>query len=127
MIWHTDIILYKYSIKVLSWLLLPCQCVKCALLHSVTHHHITDILIYTIIYNTYTIHCTVRYILYILYIPYLHTVIYYTVQCIYTHTLIYSDTPSYDLLLLHKDIQIIPVYTSPSAMPYITIHHTCIL
>ena len=53
-----------------------------------------------------------------------HTVIYDTVQHIYTHTLIYSDTPSHDLLLLHKDIHIIPVYTSPSAMSYIIIYHT---
>ena len=56
---------------------------------------------------------------YTLYIPYLHTLLYDTVQHIYTHTLIYSDTPSHDLLLLHKDIHIIPVYASPSAMPYI--------
>lgn len=51
----------------------------------------------------------------------------YSTVHIYTHTLIYSDattTPPHDLLLLHKDIHIIPVYTSPSAMPYITIHHT---
>ena len=54
-----------------------------------------------------------------------HTVIYYDTQYsayIYTHTLIYSDTtttPSHDLLLLHQDIHIIPVYTSPSAIPYI--------
>ena len=53
-----------------------------------------------------------------------HTVIYDTVQHIYTHTLIYSDTPSHYLLLLHKDIHIIPVYASPSAMPYIIIYHT---
>ena len=101
--------------------LLPCQCVKCALLHSVTHHHITDILIYTIIYNTYTILCHAIHTIYT--IP-AHTVIYDTVQHIYTHTLIYSDTPSHDLLLLHKDIHIIPVYASPSAMPYIIIYHT---
>ena len=48
----------------------------------------------------------------------------YTVQCIYTHALIYSDTTTlHDLLLLHHDIHIIPVYTSPSAMPYIIIYN----
>ena len=66
------------------------------------------------------------------YIPYLHTLLYtmlyHTVQCIYTHTLIYSDTTtptSHDLLLHHKDIHIILVYASPSAMSYIiSIRHT---
>lgn len=74
-------------------------------------------MLYSMPCNTYCIYytCTHCYILC------------YTVQCIYTHTLIYSDattTPPHDLLLLHHDIHIIPVYASPSAMPYIIIHHT---
>ena len=54
----------------------------------------------------------------------------YSTVHIYTHTLIYSDattTPPHDLLLLHHDINIILVYVSPSAMPYIIIYHTYII
>ena len=95
MIWHTGRESYRHLLKVLSLLHYSVN-VSNVFCYSVTHHHITDILIYTIVYNTYTIHYTVRYILYTLYIPYLHTLLYtmlyHTVQCIYTHTLIYSDT-----------------------------------
>lgn len=65
-----------------------------------------------------------------------HIVIYYAIQysayiLIRSYTLIphhyHTTTSSHDLLLLHKDIHIIPVYTSPSAMPYIIIHHTYII
>ena len=85
--------------------------------HNLTYWYILLRIIhtlYTALYDTYCIHyiyhtCTHCYILWC-------TVHIY----IYTHTLIYSDTtPPHDLLLLHQDIHIIPVYTSPSAMPYI--------
>lgn len=126
MIWHTGRELYRHLLKVLSLLCYPVNASN-VFCYSVTHHHITDILVYTITHNTYTIYYTMRYILYTLYIPYLHTLLYtmlyHTVQYIYI--LIRSDTtPSHDLLLLHKDIHIISVYASPSAMSYIIIYHT---
>ena len=93
--------------------LLSCQCVKCALLHSVTHHHITDILIYTIIYNTYTILCHTIHTVYT--IP-AHTVIYDTVQCIYTYILIRS----YTLMLPHH---IICYYSIKTYTSYLYIRH----
>ena len=92
-------------------------------LHNLTYWYILLYIIhtlYTALYDTYCIHC--------IYHTCTHCyILCYAVQRIYTHTLISSDvmtTPSHDLLLLHKDIHIIPVYTSPSAMPYIIIYHT---
>lgn len=128
MIWHTGRESYRHLLKVLSLLCYPVN-VSNVFCHSVTYHHIIDILIYTITHNTYTVYYAIQYILYI---PYLHTLLYtmlysaYIHIYSYAHILIYSDaTTPHDLLLLHKDIHIIPVYVSPSAMPYIiSIIHT---
>lgn len=108
-----------------------CQICSASFSHT---SYISDILIYTIIYNTYntytmSYHTILCHTIHTVHTIPAHTVIYDTVQCIYTiytHTLIYSNatTPPHDLLLLHQDIHIIPAYTSPSAMPYIIIHHT---
>ena len=73
--------------------LLLCQCVKCVLLHSVTHHHISDILIYTIIYNTYNIY-TISY----------HTILCHTIHTVYTiptHAVIYYTVHTYILIRLY--------------------------
>ena len=72
--------------------LLPCQCVKCALLHSVTHHHhITDILIYTINYNTHIAYYAISYNTYcISHISHTCTHCYILCYTVHTYILIYS-------------------------------------
>ena len=107
MIWHTGRESYRRLLKVLSLL---CQCVKCVLSFSRTHHHIIDILIYTIIHNTHTILCHT-----IQYIPYLHTLLY---------TMLYSTVHiySYAHILWCYDNTITWSVITPSKHTY----HTCI-
>lgn len=123
MIWHTDRESYIDTCSRFchcSITLSMCQMCSVIQSHIITYLTYWYILLhiihtlYTTLYDTYCIHC------YIL----CCTVHIY----IYTHALIYSDaTTPHDLLLFHKDIHIIPVYTSPSAMPYIIIYHTYII
>lgn len=98
--------------------LLLCQCVKCVLLHSVAHHHISDILIHTIAYNAYTIlyHAIQHYIIqYILYIPYLHTLLY---MILYSA---YILIRSYTLMLPHHHM--ICYYSIKTYTSYLHIRH----
>ena len=97
--------------------LLPCQCVKCALLHSVTHHHITDILIHILLYIIHTLHCTIHTIIYTIYTIPAHTVIYYTIQYS-AYILIRSYT-----LMLRQHHHMICYYSIMTYTSYLYIRH----
>lgn len=133
MIWHTGRESYRHLLKVLSLL---CYSVNVSNVFCFIQSHIITYLTYWyillyIIHILHTLCHTIQHyiIQYILYIPYLHTLLYmilYIHIYSYAHIFWYSDTTTtpHDLLLLHQDIHIIPVYMSPSAMPYIIIYHT---
>lgn len=77
--------------------LLPCQYVKCVSTHSVIHHYVTDALIYTIIYNAYTIYITYHHDIQCLRIMYLYTLLYTTAYSIYP----YVCMPCFNTISLH--------------------------
>ena len=115
MIWHTGRELYRHLLKVLSLLCYPVNASN-VFCYSVTHHHITDILVYTITHNTYTIYYTMRYILYTLYIPYLHTLLYMIQYSAYILI------RSYTLMLPHHN-HMICYYSIKTYTSYLYIRH----